>query len=124
MKKIFIGLVLVFAFSVVCYAEDFSGTWKGSFSYRSGGSEKVTLYLKQYGDEVKGTISISNGRAKGQITSGKVKGNKLKIKGKQTYPCSGTFRGRGILGSKDCMSFSGSFSNCNGYNSISGKACR
>jgi len=97
MKRILVGLVLVFALSVQCYAVDITGTWKGRIT--EGGSGNVTMKLKQNNEKVTGTFITENtrGKIKGKVTDAIDEENSsysaiFDFTGKFTYPCTGILK--------------------------------
>jgi len=122
MRKILIGLILMFAFPALSSAEDFTGTWKGSYYGSGGSSGNITIKLYQSGNKVRGTLRTSSG-SKGKV-SGTANGDVLKFSGKQTKPCSGSFKGTAVMEDSDTISYTVKASNCYGSERLAGEAYR
>lgn len=103
MKKILIGLALVFALSAQCFADhpsfessNITGTWKGSFEGENADKYVVVVKFTQTDSNVKGSYRAKN-KGTGSISKGTLKGTLnenvedyyLKFLGKQTDPCKG-----------------------------------
>ena len=61
--------------TLVVFAENVSGTWKGSYPGRDGQTRESTIVLKAEGEKLTGTVA--GGRGESEIKDGTIKGDDI-----------------------------------------------